>query len=213
MTIVASVDLRHTHGPARDQGRRPTCLAFALSDLNGERNGQPGLLSPEFLYRQAAALTSGWQPENGMSLRPGLSVVAAPGQPFDADVPYRDVEPETAHAILLPNQPLFAHPFRDAGLRVVDVFSALLASRSIGLIIRLTQDFYFAAPSSPRVPFSREVQPGCHAVIGVGLGKDAATNETHVLVRNSWGPQWGEGGHAWLPESYLAAYTLRVFGD
>ncbi|MGB3625108.1 MAG: hypothetical protein WA989_04750 [Henriciella sp.] len=25
----------------------------------------------------------------------------------------------------------------------------------------------------------------------------------HILIRNSWGPGWGDNGHAWLPPDYL----------
>lgn len=31
----------------------------------------------------------------------------------------------------------------------------------------------------------------------------------YILVRNSWGEQWGDGGHAWLRDDYLVA---RVYG-
>lgn len=34
MTIQVVTDLRPRFGPARDQGPRPTCLAFATSDLH-----------------------------------------------------------------------------------------------------------------------------------------------------------------------------------
>ena len=38
MTMIAEIDLRAVHGGIRDQGERPTCMAFALSDLNGHRH-------------------------------------------------------------------------------------------------------------------------------------------------------------------------------
>lgn len=34
-----------------------------------------------------------------------------------------------------------------------------------------------------------------HAVVLVGYGADSTTGIQHWLVRNSWGPQWGEAGH------------------
>jgi len=34
-----------------------------------------------------------------------------------------------------------------------------------------------------------------HAVIAVGWGVDSTTGLTYVLVRNSWGTSWGEGGY------------------
>jgi hypothetical protein len=34
-----------------------------------------------------------------------------------------------------------------------------------------------------------------HAVLVVGAGVDDFTAEPYWLIRNSWGDQWGEGGH------------------
>ena len=40
-----------------------------------------------------------------------------------------------------------------------------------------------------------------HAVLGVGTGVIDTTRV--MLVRNSWGPDWGLQGHAWVSEDYL----------
>lgn len=46
---------------------------------------------------------------------------------------------------------------------------------------------------------------GGHAVVTVGyddnrrIGKDTGA----LLIRNSWGSGWGEGGYGWLPYSYV----------
>jgi cathepsin L len=34
-----------------------------------------------------------------------------------------------------------------------------------------------------------------HAVLGVGYGEDKALGKKYFLIRNSWGPEWGESGH------------------
>ena len=34
-----------------------------------------------------------------------------------------------------------------------------------------------------------------HAVVAVGYGTDAETGLDYYLVRNSWGPDWGENGY------------------
>jgi C1A family cysteine protease len=47
---------------------------------------------------------------------------------------------------------------------------------------------------------------GIHAMLAVGVEATAPS----VLVRNSWGPDWGDGGHAWVDAGYLAARCSAV---
>lgn len=213
MTITSSVDLRAHHGDIRSQGRRRTCLAFALSDINGNRHQKPGQLSPDHLYREAAALMPGWKPHTGLALDAALRAVLSPGQALEADVPYAD-EPTLP---LTPNPPcpsLFTGSYVSQQPLLVEIKAALAADRSVGLVLRMTQGFYAASAHAPQIPYSPHVIPGeLHAVVAVGMGFDDATNEQHFLIRNSWGSGWAAGGHAWLSEAYAQKHTLYVFGD
>jgi hypothetical protein len=46
-----------------------------------------------------------------------------------------------------------------------------------------------------------------HAVIGVACG--LVDGENAILVRNSWGADWGAAGHAWLTAAFV---TPGLFG-
>lgn len=48
-----------------------------------------------------------------------------------------------------------------------------------------------------------------HAVIVVGRGDYGG--EPVMLLRNSWGPNWGYDGHAWVRESYLGPRLAGAF--
>jgi co-chaperonin GroES (HSP10) len=47
-----------------------------------------------------------------------------------------------------------------------------------------------------------------HAVIAVGHGE--IKGQRAVLVRNSWGDSWGDGGYGWLTEKFLLPRVFRL---
>jgi hypothetical protein len=66
MAIDILCDIRPRFGPARDQGPRPTCLAFAISDAHAALR-EPwtrALMRVCFLSRAAASseASDGWRP-------------------------------------------------------------------------------------------------------------------------------------------------------
>ena len=80
-------DLRPLFGPARDQGARPTCLAFAASDTHaGLRDGWAPL-SCEFAF-YAAQKRAGRPPTSGALLSTMLDALRLDGQPDEKGWPY-----------------------------------------------------------------------------------------------------------------------------
>ena len=55
------------------------------------------------------------------------------------------------------------------------------------------------------MPGPDERQLGGHEVLAVGYLED---HPDHVLVRNSWGPDWGMGGYFLMPWAYLLSTDL-----
>jgi hypothetical protein len=45
-----------------------------------------------------------------------------------------------------------------------------------------------------------------HALVAVGFGH--RDTDRYVLVRNSWGEDWGLAGHAWVDTAYLGPRLL-----
>ena len=87
LNITIEKDLRGLFGSARDQDPRPTCMAFAASDVHaGVRRGwEP--LSVEWAYYHALK-REGVEPHEGVSLAAMLTTLREDGQPKEAIWPY-----------------------------------------------------------------------------------------------------------------------------
>lgn len=209
--ISSVIDHSATLGVARHQGQRLTCLAFAVSDVNRRLAPAPDVLSAEFLYQHAGAITPGWTAGGALYLAPAMSVAAKPGQPLEADYPYQSASSTT---VAVPTQPAGATMYR-SGVREIKktsdvVVAELQAGNVVGLIIESTATLM--APANGVVAFTPMILPGrAHAVVAVGLGETLA-GQQYVRVRNSWGTKWGDQGHAWLPIEYIDLHTLQAFG-
>lgn len=211
MTITATHDVSASFGPARHQGPRSTCLAFAVSDLNRLASCAPGDLSPDFLYRMAGSLTPGWKPGEGLYVAQALRAAHAPGQPLESDWPYVHTEPADASAPIAPTAlSLYGAALHAGSILAATVVDAIREGRAVGLVIQLTPGFY--APIDGVVSFSPYALPNrYHAIVATGVGT-SSSGDIHLLVRNSWGAAWGVQGHAWLPATYVDTHALEAFG-
>jgi len=93
--IVVSVDLRSEFGPARNQGPRPTCMAFAASDTHAGLRSGWAALSCEYAFYQAQ-LRAGRPPNRGALLSSMLDALREDGQPEESDWPYLPATPADA---------------------------------------------------------------------------------------------------------------------
>lgn len=209
MTIKEEVVLVQANFPPRDQGLRPTCVAFALAEVN--LSAAPGVeaLSPEYAYQGAACLDPSWAPGGGVALNAVLRATFS-GQPVEADFPYQAVEP--AAPVSAPPANFKLHGGGVALLPLdPDVMCAMLRQhRPIGIGLRLTRSFYMPVDGLVTFEVAAIAPEVLHAVAVVGLGwKDG---QAYFLIRNSWGPGWGKGGAAWLSVTYVREHALCAFG-
>jgi hypothetical protein len=86
MTIKIKKDLRHLFGPVRDQGQRPTCLAFAASDTHAALRGAWEPLSCEYIFFHAQR-RAGRTAKDGATLPSMLEALRQDGQPHEAGWP------------------------------------------------------------------------------------------------------------------------------
>ena len=86
--ITVRRDLRGQFGPARDQGGRETCLAFAMSDAHAAARGAPWspLCSESLFYR--AKQRDKTPPQVGTTISAIRAALEQDGQPVETAWPY-----------------------------------------------------------------------------------------------------------------------------
>ncbi len=208
IAMGASVDIRTRLPAARDQGARPTCLAFAFSDAHLAVDGISDLLSAEFLHFQAAR-RSATGLNTAVSVAKMQEALRIDGQPLEAECPYADPRSESWRP------PTRLVSIRKRKSRLCRGIASAVLSDALGrsaahvLVVRITRSFFAPDPRSHMVPEDGSTV-GLHAVVVVG--KADLNGAPSFLIRNSWGEAWGIQGHAWLAASYVDARATHVIG-
>ncbi|RUL70522.1 hypothetical protein EKH80_20195 [Dyella choica] len=204
--ITIELTLPQSRLSARDQGRRLTCLAFALCEV--EYGYSPGgFLSPEYLYQRAAARSRSWVPNCGLQLSAALQ--AANQIALEVDCPYQQTEPPFPLPPLPSGVPLFGGSAHAFSMDTDEIIRRLREGLVVGLGLMLTHAFY--APDGDRIRDGAPIVPQSgHAVAVVGLGWEE--EEAFFLIRNSWGQAWGQNGSAWLSADYIQTHAQCAFG-
>jgi hypothetical protein len=214
--VNALADYAGEFSQARDQGRRPTCIAFAVSDGHAHYRKLPKEpLSPEYLFCKAAERQLPAHHYEGVRTVVVAQALAEDGQPFEHHYPYR-LDLNAKADLPVPENP-FPHPLHRAVLTYEtycpeSLGRLLKEGRSILLIAKITESFRKiksgqAVLRLEQLDIDNDPVAGVHAVLGVGYGLDKA-GEPYVKIRNSWGRLWASDGYLWLPMKYLANHLV-----
>ena len=199
--ITVTADLRGKFGPARDQGVRPTCLAFATSDLHAASRPLPFVpLSAEYLYFHAVQRSNPPDPDDGVTLRAIASALNLDGQPFEAAWPYLASVPTDLSKWKPPRGvSVFRRTLSKANSTITN---AIDSGNPVLLCLRISAAFYTPDDQGIVPHVKNDPDTGYHAVIGIAHG--SLGSSPMILVRNSWGKGWGLNGCGWLYSSYLS---------
>jgi C1A family cysteine protease len=201
MTVV---DLRPQLPPIRDQGLiRGTCLAFATTTAHETSRGAGnGDRATEVLFWAAKEVEG--NREDGTTFRAVYHALKDHGQPDEAAWPYDPGLDISDPSYGPPGGGFVADDCERARLRKVpNDLAAIRAELDAGNVvvvgIEMWEEFEVLKTGELELPAPGGLSGDYHAVGIVGY----EDNAKRLLVRNSWGEDWGDAGYAWLPDELV----------
>lgn len=231
--LESSVDLREWCSPIQNQGSLGSCTAQAgvgLIEYYQTRGFKTHIdASKLFLYKATRKLL-GWVGDTGAYMKTTMGAMVLFGVPPEKYWPYttRRHPGPAGERTFDDEPPAFLYAFAQAYqtvryfrldppgtppgtiLQRVKVYLAAKLPSFFGFTV---YDSYHQAHSTGKFPFPcpGERIRGGHGVVAVGYDDAMEIKNTTcgkktkgaLLIRNSWGTQWGDAGYGWLPYDYV----------
>lgn len=225
-TLSTKEDLRQWCSPIEDQGQLGSCTAHAGVGLYEyfERRAFGKYIdgSRLFLYKVTRNLLK-WEGDDGAYLRTTMGAMAMFGIVPEKYWPYQEhrfnEEPSAFLYSYAQNfQALLYYRLDVQGVSKDRLLERIKQHLRMGLPLIFGFTCYTSLDTGDHgnIPFpdrNEEVEGG-HAVMAVGFDdRKEITNCNNpkiktkgaILIRNSWGTEWGDKGYGWLPYEYVLA--------
>jgi C1A family cysteine protease len=210
-----TVDLRYSFPEVRDQGRRGTCTAFAVTSSHEHHRNFDERLSEEFLFSCSKSLQGAYD-DKGVSIITSLCAISLYGHTTNDLLPYRE---SSVLPLLLKDIPkgVFAEAetrkitsYSTVNQIISDIENLLSEEKSViaGVVVQPT---FWLLPGNDfiDVPSTESVE-GYHAIVIVGYG-ERNDGKKCFIIRNSWGTDWGDNGYAYVSYEYFTNYIIGTW--
>ena len=200
-SLPSLVDLRKWASSIEDQGSLGSCTGQCIAgaiELIDRKNYKYLDVSRMFIYYQERLLMGTVNQDSGAYLRDGIKVVNTYGAPLESFCPYNITQFKIKPTV---TAYLDAAKRRVTGyqrcLDFTTVKSAVAAGNPVIFGFNVYDSFYNIGRSGvmnyPNK--ARERLLGGHAACIVGY----RDSDSRFIVRNSWGPGWGDYGYFYMP--------------
>ncbi|PWK52847.1 C1 family peptidase [Pleionea mediterranea] len=190
----------------RDQYDRPTCLAFAASDINQFNNDLQDPLSVEFII---AALAYDYKIhiQSGIGTSAIKNVIAQPGQVQESICHYG--LQITNYPAVSRNSKLYRSNLTINNKLSFDEAVELLIKRGPIVLGFVLNTLFFKPPANNVIDNTCPEKIANHAVTAVGVYEDSDNNQ-YIKIKNSWGVKWGVQGCALVTEAFYNERLLAL---
>ncbi len=224
--ISKKVDLRLWCSPVENQGRLGSCTAHAgagvIEYYERKSFGKHLDASRLFLYKVTRNLMK-VKGDTGAFLRSTIGAMVLFGVPPEDYWPYTDdpdsfdkEPPAFCYAFAQNYQTILYFRHDATGLSTTAVLNSLKSYLNQGHPVIFGFTVYSSidqAEKTGQIPFPSPGEKilGGHAVMAVGYHDNVRIRNSYsgeetegaLLIRNSWGKNWGEEGYGWLPYQYV----------
>lgn len=217
--LPKKVDLRQWCSPIENQGSIGSCTAHAgvglMEYYERRTSGKHTEVSRLFLYKVTRQLL-GFKGDEGAYLRSTMKAMVLFGVPPEKYWPYRvdkfNDEPDNFCFSFAQNyQAIKYYRLDPPGRSPADVLAEVKKNLAAELPSMFGFSVYNSMPAlgegTGNIPYPGrgDSLDGGHAVVAVGYDDDKkiGADTGALLIRNSWGTQWGEAGYGWLPYKYV----------
>jgi C1A family cysteine protease len=203
----AEYDLRPSMPAVYDQGQLGSCTGNAIAAaMEYERDRQrlsDFIPSRLFIYYNERALEGTVSSDSGAVIRDGIKVVNSQGVcpetlwPYDIGV-FTVKPPKRCYVAAKKDKAVQYEAIQTLG----DLKDAIASNLAVVFGFTVYQSFESQAVAQTGVlpmPKPGEAAVGGHAVLAVGYSNPKG----HLIVRNSWGPSWGDHGYFYMPYEYV----------
>jgi len=216
--LPSSVDLRSECSQVENQGRLGSCTANALAGnlqfleiINAQTYKDVSRL---FIYYNERMVEGKINFDSGAMLRDGIKVLAKYGVCPESNWPY-DITQFTRKPSVSCYKEGLKH--RISSYHRLQTLNEMLNCLADGFpfvfgfaVYESFESLKVAQTGIVPMPKKSERVLGGHAVMAAGYDQ----KQKRFIVRNSWGPQWGQEGYFTMPYAYLASladdfWTIR----
>ena len=201
------IDLEEAQSPVANQGDRGTCTGFAVAASHDWMGGEEKLRSAEDVIWAARQMLAGHS--DAVSVQAALDGLginehaSAPAWPYG--IPHWS-SGRPAAALESANRRALPRWRRLTASSLELIREELAGGNAVVLTVGVVRKAWQEPGAMIDAPPGEKV-PGNHAVLVVGSSEEGERVEA-LKVKNSWGPNWGNGGYALLSRSYVETYGV-----